>query len=48
MALARLRQVRTLRPPEAATGTDAVVLDGEDRFEAGRRYDDEGRDGTRG
>jgi DNA recombination protein RmuC len=40
--------VRTLRPPEPAAGTDAVVLDGEDRFEAGRRYEDEGRDGTRG
>jgi DNA recombination protein RmuC len=39
--------VRTLCQPEPDAGTDAVVLDGEDRFEAGRRYD-EGRDGTRG
>ena len=39
--------MRTLRP-EPSEDTDAVVLDGEDRFEAGRRYDDEGRDGTRG
>jgi DNA recombination protein RmuC len=40
--------VRTLRPPEPADGSAGVVLDGEDRFDGGRRYDDEGRDGTHG
>ena len=39
--------VRTLRPPEPAEAP-TPWSDGEDRFEAGRRYDDEGRDGTRG
>ena len=39
--------VRTLRP-EPTDGTDAVVLDGEDRLDAGRRHDDSGRDGTHG